>query len=89
MQDKEDKCFLRYLGIVARKSPRISIYVEICFWLRLLDMSDIIFSIFAIFASILVDTFSSSFIRFLKFCDDAFDINRLPQTTMRGSGYMS
>ncbi len=39
----------------------------------------IIFSSFVVFASILVDTFSSSFIRFSKLFDDTSDFNRFPQ----------
>jgi len=45
------------------------------FYLKLLDKLVIILSSFVIFASILVDTFSSSFMRLLRLRDDAFDFN--------------
>ena len=38
-------------------------------------MLAIIFSSFAVFASILVDIVCRSFMRFLSLCDDAFDFN--------------
>lgn len=43
----------------------------------------IIFSSFVILVSILVDIFFSSFMRFLRFCDDAFDFNRFPKLNYR------
>lgn len=42
-------------------------------------MVDNIFSSFTIFASILADTFSSSFMRLGRLRDDAFDFNWFPQ----------
>jgi hypothetical protein len=47
-------------------------------WARLLVISLSIFSSFTIFASILFDKLSSSFMRFLSFLDDACFFNRLP-----------
>lgn len=46
--------------------------------LRLLDKSVIILSSSEIFDSILVDTFSSSLMRFLRFRDGPLDLNRFP-----------
>jgi len=65
------------------------VFTQKCFQLRLFDILEIVFSSFAIFASILVDTFSSSFMRFFKLCDGALDPNKPPQTGMRTTGYMS